>query len=669
MAELNVSRKNIEGLLSLNDPSTKGKIFIIPEYQRPYRWEVDTCDVLWNDLKNFYEEHKDDDREYFLGSIVTCEDNEERNHINIIDGQQRITSFMLLLRAFYYKLECQLEENPMDEEVVGLMKSIEPCIWKINPMTKKVSDKKETHIKTLVATDDDKVDFELILEKGIGRDKSNSYYSKNYGFFLKSCDDYAKTHLTGWKEFCLFILSRCIILPIECTDLDSALTIFGTLNNRGLPLADSDIFKAELYKIQPSKQLFAEQWKELESTIENAGFSFDDLFRYYMFVHRAMKNDSSKEIGLRSYYSGKGNKYTIFKNPSFFDELNDLGMFWTSIYSNDGIYCNDEALQYIHCFMSYPNEYWKYPISVFYQRNKKMDNDDFKTSFSVYLRKLISFMLVKFIESPTVNAVKPYIFNFCIDTYNKNEIDCAAFQIPDDFKSRINAFSSSRITKALLLLNAYLFDADQKLIQGKSEIEHIFPQSWQDTNYNGWSKTEAETYLNMLGNKIIFEKRLNIQAGNNYFGKKKEKYKESQVKEVLYLSKMPQTDWLKEDIEKRNSEIVNRLYSFFVKNLPQGTQIDTNLLFELKAGDETFKLYQIIEKNMGDEYFQMNKHVYDMSNPDIFNKILIDVTEDFKSLQEAIASIEKKMYYTGQIRLLDENLKTEISMYLSSNNL
>ena len=238
MAELNVSRKNIDGLLSLNDPSTKGKIFVIPEYQRPYRWEVETCDVLWNDLRNFYEEHKDDDREYFLGSIVTCDDSDARNHINIIDGQQRITSFMLLLRAFYYKLEIQLEENPKDEEVEGLMKSIEPCIWKINPMTKKVSDTKETHIKTLVATDDDKIDFELILEKGKGREKSNSYYSKNYAFFLKSCDDYAKTHLTGWKEFCLFILSRCIVLPIECTDLDSALTIFGTLNNRGLPLEE-----------------------------------------------------------------------------------------------------------------------------------------------------------------------------------------------------------------------------------------------------------------------------------------------------------------------------------------------------------------------------------------------------------------------------------------------
>lgn len=667
MAELNVSRKNIEGLLSLNDPTTKGKIFVIPEYQRPYRWEVETCDVLWNDLKNFYEEHKDDDREYFLGSIVTCEDSEERSHINIIDGQQRITSFMLLLRAFYFKLEIQLEENPQDEEVQGLMKSIEPCIWKINAMTKKVSDKKETHIKTLVATDEDKVDFDLILETGKGRDKSTSYYSKNYVFFLKCCDEYAKTHLTGWKEFCLFILSRCIVLPIECTDLDSALTIFGTLNNRGLPLADSDIFKAELYKIQPSKQQFAEKWKELESTIEDAGFSFDDLFRYYMFVHRAMNNDNSKEIGLRSYYSGRGNKYTIFKSLSFFGELNDLGMFWTSIYSNDGAFCNEEALKYIHCFMSYPNEYWKYPISVFYHKNKDLDKNLFKETFTAYLRKLISFMFVKFIESPTVNAVKPYVFTFCNDTYKKNEIDCSSFQIPDDFKSRINAFSSSRITKALLLLNTYLFDDSQNLIIGKSEIEHIFPQSWQNTNYNGWNKSEAETHLNMLGNKIIFEKRLNIQAGNNYFGKKKEKYKESKIKEVQSLSQISQNDWLKEDIEERNSEIIERLYTFFLKNLPKQSGEDLNLLLELNVGNETYQLYQVLEKNGATEYFRIVKHVYDMNNPDIFNKKMIDLSENYNSVQEALNSIEKKIFYNGQIKILDEQLKGDIKLYLSSN--
>lgn len=666
MAELNVSRKNIQGLLSLNDPTTKGKIFVIPEYQRPYRWEIDTCDILWNDLKNFYEEHKNDEREYFLGSIVTCDDTDENNRINIIDGQQRITSFLLLLRAFYYKLEGQLQNDPSDEEVAGLMKSIEPCIWKINPMTKKISNKKETHIKTLVATDDDKIDFELILEQGLPRTNSTSYYSRNYSYFQNCCDEYAKNHLTGWKEFCLFILERCIILPIECSDLDSALTIFGTLNNRGLPLSDSDIFKSELYKTQPSKQEFSDKWKDLESTIANAGFNLNDLFRYYMFIERAKRDVVTKEIGLRSFYSDKGNKYPIFKNPNFFEELCDLGDFWTSIYTNEGSYCDEEATKYIQCLLTYPNEYWKYPISVFYHKHKDYSKEEFKKIFTLYLRKLISFMFVKFIESPMVNAVRPYIFNFCVDTWKNGEINCSNYQIPDDFKTRINAFSSSRITKALLLLNAYLFDNSQKIISRKSEIEHIFPQSWQNTNYNGWEKSDAETHLNMLGNKIIFEKRLNIQAGNNYFGKKKDKYKESEVLEVIALSKYEENDWLKEDIEKRNTEIINRLYDFFKVNLPTNSNKDITLAFELKVSEETFLLYEIRNESTKSLSYRLDKHVYDMDNADIFNKKMIDISETFEDLLTALQAIGKKSFISGNLELVNDKLQEPISNYVRS---
>ena len=41
-----------------------------------------------------------------------------------------------------------------------------------------------------------------------------------------------------------------------------------------------------------------------------------------------------------------------------------------------------------------------------------------------------------------------------------------------------------------------------------------------NTNYNGWDKAEAEKHIEMFGNKIIFEKRLNIQAGNGYLAKR-----------------------------------------------------------------------------------------------------------------------------------------------------
>ncbi|MFK1787848.1 HNH endonuclease family protein [Bacteroides fragilis] len=343
-----------------------------------------------------------------------------------------------------------------------------------------------------------------------------------------------------------------------------------------------------------------------------------------------------------------------------------MGTFWTSIYTNDGGFCEEEAAKYIQCLLAYPNEYWKYPISVFYHRNKTLSSEDFKKAFTPYLKKLMSFMLVRFIESPMVNAVKQYVFNFCVDTWRNGEIDCAGYQIPNDFKTRINAFSSSRITKSLLLLNAYLFDDKQTLIIGKSEIEHIFPQSWQDTNYNGWEKSDAETHLNMLGNKIIFEKRLNIQAGNNYFGKKKDRYKESKILEVQSLSKLSQNDWLKDDIERRNIRIIERLYDFFMSSLPVDSNEDITLLFELKVGEEIFQLYQIVDNDTGGVFYRLNKHIYDMNNTDIFNKKMIDESDVYSDLFMALQSIDKKAFISGNLNLTDDKFQNDILNYIRS---
>lgn len=98
-------------------------------------------------------------------------------------------------------------------------------------------------------------------------------------------------------------------------------------------------------------------------------------------------------------------------------------------------------------------------------------------------------------------------------------------------------------------------------------MEHIFPQKWQNTNYNGWTREDAKEYLEQIGNKMWLEKKINIRAGNGYFGRKKEKYKESNFLEARDLANYPKNDWLKEDIEARNEEIYNRLYAFFKENI------------------------------------------------------------------------------------------------------
>lgn len=97
---------------------------------------------------------------------------------------------------------------------------------------------------------------------------------------------------------------------------------------------------------------------------------------------------------------------------------------------------------------------------------------------------------------------------------------------------------------------------------------NIFSQKkWQNTNYNGWQKQDANYYLDNLGNKIVFEYKLNRQAGNGYFGNhKKIEYAKSKIEVVKELANYPKDEWLKEDIIEREKQIKDDLIKFFNKN-------------------------------------------------------------------------------------------------------
>ncbi|QIK53795.1 DUF262 domain-containing protein [Dysgonomonas sp. HDW5B] len=562
MAELHVSKKTIGKLFS----DMQNKKFIIPDFQRPYKWNVEKCETLWEDIVNFSETEAKLGNDYFLGTIVSYL-NEEKDP-EIIDGQQRITSFFLMLRSFYKKLEDMTE----DEDVIGLKNQLAPCIWDINPISQKVSDKSKIHIKSLVATEEDNDTFHGILEKGTCNANAKDNYSTNYSFFKRQCDSYAETNPMQWKQLCVTILQKCIILPIECDTPETALTIFSTLNDRGLPLADSDIFKAQIYRglnTEDERKEFTTTWKELTQICKNANNSIDDIFRYYTHILRARSNDKTKEIGLRKFYSE--NHYERLADTNLINEILSLANFWLYINTDrepseeDAYTISDNTRKWIQCLNCYPNEFWKYPTSVFFIKNK--DSETFDDDLAEMLCKLVAFLFAKFIEAPSVNAIKDDIYISCIFIQTDNELRIRYNFNEELFNQLIQNYSSSRLSRALLLLDAYLNPNQETLIPKTFDIEHIFPKKWQNTNYNGWCIEDAQEYLDRFGNKIVFEKKLNIQAGNGYFGIKKQKYSLSSIKCVKELGIYPKNDWVKEDIEEREEAFKTNLIEFFKEHL------------------------------------------------------------------------------------------------------
>ena len=88
--EIEPKLKLISEYLKIDEKS----IFSIPEYQRGYSWNNEQCDKLWQDIENFRDSDMTDP--YFFGTIIV--DCSETNKYKLIDGQQRTTTFILLLK-------------------------------------------------------------------------------------------------------------------------------------------------------------------------------------------------------------------------------------------------------------------------------------------------------------------------------------------------------------------------------------------------------------------------------------------------------------------------------------------------------------------------------------------------------------------------------------------
>ena len=519
MSKLNVDQKSIYALLS-----DRKADYIIPDYQRPYAWDEDSCQTLWDDIFSFAIPDNDATKfdgndEYFLGSIVTFENDKKQQEV--IDGQQRLTTFMLLLRAFYDRFTKMQDQGSKD-----FSERIASCIWKTDEMGK--PDKDHLKIDSVVATDKDKEEFLSILRTGIVTDSQTSRYANNFRFFLKKVDEFINSFPTFAKNLPARILNNCILMPIEAESQDTALRIFSTLNDRGLPLSDSDIFKAQFYqyykqKSEDDRDEFIKDWKKLEETCEKifhpiTGTPMDDLFTRYMYFIRAKRdnNKSSTTESLRRFY--ERDKYSVLKQDDTFENLKDLAQFWEDITDQNRERFSEDVLKKLFILNYAPNSMWNYFISVYYLANRTEDGKLGDEDFKMFLDRTIAFIWGYAIMHPGVNALRTPIFAEMLNIVNLNEVTFSDFKF-DKEQTRsailIYDFKNGRpITKSMLALRMML-NKEQlypKLSQ-QFDIEHIYPRKRQE-NEKGLSNNRQ---IDLLGNKSLLEKRINIRASGYRF--------------------------------------------------------------------------------------------------------------------------------------------------------
>lgn len=446
---IEVNKQSVEALLG----SGKAKPFVIPEYQRPYAWTDEQVETLFEDLWDFTATSGGTEREgsYFLGSIVAYEN--EDGEQEIIDGQQRITSLFLLLRAIYTKLAATAasERTPEANNFIG---KIEPAIWRTNKLT-------------------GTVDFKNIL-----------------------------------------LTSRVV---------------------------------------------------NLDEQAAYANESIQQLFYYNMFHLRALEQDTKTTTpGIRKYYAA--NKFERLYKEDLLDTLFVILNLWKVI--NKGEEIEDEAWsknakirQSLDTLSSYPNEFWKYPVVIYYvcYRNKA----DFEQKFGLFLNKLLMELLTKYLLIPTINAVMPDILKLNSAIVSS---DTPTFDFKDIDTGQLEARIQNpnrNVVRMLLKLLAY--EKQDELLPARWEIEHIFPQKWQTNYFPDVPDAAIKEKIEHIGNKLPFEKKLNIVAGNGYFGKKKKEYAASKIAITKAMGTSETTEWDIDSIMKRDIRISDAVMALLAK--------------------------------------------------------------------------------------------------------
>lgn len=510
MSKLNVDQKAIIDLLS-----DKKADFLIPDYQRPYAWSEEQCQTLWDDIflfsfpDNNYEAF-DDNEEYFLGSIVTYKN--ENGKSEVIDGQQRLTTLMLILRAFYDKFESMKDKNS-----ILTRDRIEKCIWKTD--TFGTADKNTLKIDSEVATDNDKDEFLELLRTGVVKKGSKSQYVLNYQFFQKKIDEFLQEFPSFFPYLPARILSNCILLPIEAESQDTALRIFSTLNDRGLPLSDADIFKAQFYKYYGSygnKDEFIAEWKRLEeitSSVFNpiSGTPMDELFARYMYFLRAKEgNKSSTTEALRKFY--ERNKYQYLKRPSTIEDLKSLALFWESVSNQDRARFSDNVLKKLFILNYAPNGMWQHITSVYFLQYKTDDGLLSDAEFGKFLDKITAFIFAYAITNPGVNALRTPVYDEMVNIVNGGEVKFSKYkfnntQARTSFENYV--FTNQRnATRSIITWYAYTFSEQALLGLNESfHLEHIYPK-----NAKKWREVlKPKKILNCLATRYYWKVSLTLK--------------------------------------------------------------------------------------------------------------------------------------------------------------
>nr|WP_304220278.1 DUF262 domain-containing HNH endonuclease family protein [Fredinandcohnia onubensis] len=536
------------------------EVYRIPLYQRTYNWGKDQWNDLWEDLIRL-----DGDETHFLGSVITISSERKKgfSYFEIVDGQQRITTILILLTA----IRDLAEEFDRDRAAY------------INNYFLKSSTIDEQEAKLILGRKDDKV-FKRLVEKKVTKDEAKTEkIIQAYFFFQEKLQDKS----VQWQKIYTRLLESFDLVLMVTGSYYDAFRLFETLNNRGLSLSSVDLIKnyllSKIATNEPMLEECIEIWDRIIENIEEIESVRHDkvrFFRHYLF---------SIEYGIAPIPKLYSRYQKLIDNTEDILNLVEDICLKSELYVKlyNGILGRKEVDERLSTLVRIEATTC-YPLLI-----KCLSMDLKNEEFVKILKAIEVFTLRRSICSISTRDIDRIYNHLAMESFDKENpikyiIEYLKKRTPSDTEFYLSFqnrdFTRSSQTKYILekIENALTNNTKEKMINSRADvhIEHIMPRELvrkkSKGNGDSWEKdlgsrvSEHQLFVNRIGNLTLLGSELNIGASNNPFMEKKQKYAQSNILLTNEISKKKK--WNFEEIENRSkylAGIAKLIWSF--KNL------------------------------------------------------------------------------------------------------
>ncbi|GAA7200093.1 DUF262 domain-containing protein [Helicobacter pylori] len=478
-----------------------GTIFSIPVYQRNYTWEEENCEKLLQDIVSISQNKK----VHFMGSITyilhLIDDEKSLRQLQefvIIDGQQRVTTIMLLLKA----IETKIQNEGIKKEIDNLL-NLSGQRLRLKP------------IKS------DKEAFDLVMQNRSHEHELQgvSHIRNNYKFFIKELERYISKGYRIEEIYGAFLRLKIVAIGLELGE-DDPQVVFESINATGVQLKGLDLIRNYLMMGENSdrqKHLYDTYWVPLENWLGEK--DLNDFIKTYL---RIYFEDRVKEGEREVYYTLKAHHRDNFPNDiqGLMSDMREYGRIYQIFLDRDHYFLERGDSQQLANLRLHVKDLVKIKFGVakpFVLRCTK-DFEEGKLDYENFyeiLQILISYFVRRSVcgdSSPTLTRVLYSLYrqleeNVSADAlkhYLGKSVGQMAFPNDDKIKAAFavrNAYSTNQVCKFILLEIEKLSNAEPPK-EENLEVEHFYP------------KTPTQEWRDMVGDYFTFEQDCLNNFGN-----------------------------------------------------------------------------------------------------------------------------------------------------------